>query len=152
MAHHPAWVSHHTGGSRTRGCGLLTNSATHNNESKKTQHDNNMVAEQDGRRQQGLDSEMQVERNIAECQNSDNCVGNRCESHGVCRVKATSTVIHLNEYTCQCDSCFELKSTARVAVYQLPSTMLGMCSRTSLSLRKLPSTSVQCLQSQSRNF
>ena len=57
MAHHPAWVGHHTGGSqskptvhpcplRWRGCGLLTNSTTHNNESKKTQHDNNMVAEQ----------------------------------------------------------------------------------------------------------
>ena len=57
MAHHPAWVGHHTGGSRSkptvhpcplrwRGCGLLTNSTTHNNESKKTQHNNNMVAEQ----------------------------------------------------------------------------------------------------------
>ena len=54
MAHHPAWVGH-TGGSRSPvhpcplrwgGCGLLTNSTTHNNESKKTQHDNNMVAEQ----------------------------------------------------------------------------------------------------------
>ena len=53
MAHHPAWVCHHTGGSRSkptvhpcplrwRGCGLLTNSTTHSNESKKTQHDNNM--------------------------------------------------------------------------------------------------------------
>ena len=31
---------------RWRGCGLLTNSPAHNNESKKTQHENNMVAEQ----------------------------------------------------------------------------------------------------------
>ena len=78
----------------------------------------------------------------AECQNSDDCVGNRCGSHGVCRVKATSKVIHLNEYICECDSGFELKSTARVVAYQLPSTMLGTCSRTSLSSRKLSSTSV----------
>ena len=48
----------------------------------------------------------------AECQYSVN--GNRCGSHDVCRVKATSTVVHLNEYTCECDSGFELKSTARV--------------------------------------
>ena len=63
------------------------------------------------------------------------------------------TVVHLNEYTCECDSGFELKLTARVAVYQLPLTMLTMCSRTSLSLRKLSSTGVvgQCLQSQSRD-
>ena len=31
---------------RCGGCGLLTGTPTHNNESKKTQHDNNMVAEQ----------------------------------------------------------------------------------------------------------
>ena len=48
----------------------------------------------------------------AECQNSDNCVGNRCGSHGVCRDKATPTVVHLDYYTCECDSGFELKSTA----------------------------------------
>ena len=59
-----------------------------------------------------------------ECQNSDNCVGNRCGSHGVCLDKATSTVVDLNEYTCECDSGFDLKSTARVAVYQLPLTIL----------------------------
>ena len=52
MAHHPAWVGHHTGGSRSKPtvhpcplrwgrCGLLTNSTTHNNESKKTQHNDN---------------------------------------------------------------------------------------------------------------
>ena len=52
MAHHPAWVGHHTGGSRSKptvhpcplrwgGCGLLTSTPTHNNEPKKTQHDNN---------------------------------------------------------------------------------------------------------------
>ena len=57
LAHHPAWVGHHTVGSPSKptvhpcplrwgGCGLLNNSTTHNNESKKTQHDNNMVAEQ----------------------------------------------------------------------------------------------------------
>ena len=57
MAHHPAWVGHHTGGSRSKptvhpcplrwgGCGLLTSTPTHNNEPKKTQHDNNMEAEQ----------------------------------------------------------------------------------------------------------
>ena len=56
MAHHLAWLGDHKGGSRSKptvhpcplrwgGCGLLTNSRTHNNESKKTQHDNNMVAE-----------------------------------------------------------------------------------------------------------
>ena len=65
----------------------------------------------------------------AECQNRVNCVGNRCRSHDVCRVKATSTVVHLNEYTCECDSGFEFKSTARVVAYQLPSTMLGTRSR-----------------------
>ena len=51
----------------------------------------------------------------AECQNTDHCVGNRCGSHCVCRDKATPTVVHLNDYTCECDSGFELKSTARVA-------------------------------------
>ena len=65
-------------------------------------------------------------------------------SHGVCRVKATSTVVHLNEYTCECDSGFELKSTARVVAYQLPSTMLGTCPRMPSSPRKLSSTSVMC--------
>ena len=30
----------------------------------------------------------------AECQYSVNCVGNRCRSHDVCRVKATPTVVH----------------------------------------------------------
>ena len=80
----------------------------------------------------------------AECQNSVNCVGNRCRSHDVCRVKATSTVVHLNEYTCECDSGFELKSTARVVAYQLPSTMLGTCSRMPLSPRKLSPMSVMC--------
>ena len=70
----------------------------------------------------------------AECQNSVNCVGNHCGSQGVCLDKAISTVVHLNEYTCKCDSGFELKSTARVVAYQLPSTMLGTCSRTSLSV------------------
>ena len=85
----------------------------------------------------------------AECQNSVNCVGNRCGSHDVCRVKATSTVVHLNEYTCERDSGFELKSTARVAAYrvaayQLPSTMLGTCSRMPLSPRKLSPVSVMC--------
>ena len=80
----------------------------------------------------------------AECQNSDNCVGNRCGSHGVCLDKATSTIVHLNDYTVECDIGFELKSTARVAVYQLSLTMLITCSRTTLSLRKLSSTSVMC--------
>ena len=42
----------------------------------------------------------------AECQYRVNCVGNRCGSHGVCRVKATSTVVHLNDHTCECDSGF----------------------------------------------
>ena len=78
----------------------------------------------------------------AECQNSDYCVGNRCGSHGVCLDKTTSTVVYLNDHTCECDSGFELKLTARVMVYQLPSTMLGTCSRTSSSFRKLSSTSV----------
>ena len=80
----------------------------------------------------------------AECQYRVNCVGNRCGSHGVCLDKVTSTVVHLNEYTCECDSGFELKSTARVVAYQLPSTMLGTCSRMPLSSRKLSSTSVMC--------
>ena len=61
----------------------------------------------------------------AECQNSDYCVGNRGGSHGVCLDKTTSTVVYLNDHTCECDSGFELKLTARVTVYQLPSTMLG---------------------------
>ena len=80
----------------------------------------------------------------AECQNSDDCVGNRCGSHSVCLDTATSTVVHLNDHTCECDSGFELKLTARVAVCQLPSTMLVTCSRTPLSLRKLSSMSVMC--------
>ena len=80
----------------------------------------------------------------AECRYSVNCVGNRCRSHGVCRVKVTSTVVHLNDHTCECDSGFELKSTARVVAYQLPSTMLGTCSRMPLRSRKLSSTSVMC--------
>ena len=53
MAHHPAWVGHHTGGSRSKttvhpcplrwwGCGLLTGTPSHNNEPKKTQHNNNI--------------------------------------------------------------------------------------------------------------
>ena len=78
----------------------------------------------------------------AECQNSDNCVGNRGGSHGVFRVKATSTVAHLNEYTCECDSGFELKLKARVAACQLPLTMLITCSRMPLRLRKLSSMAV----------
>ena len=86
----------------------------------------------------------------AECQNSDNCVGNRCGSHGVCRVKATSTVVYLNDYTFECDSGFELKSTARVVAYQLPSTMLGTCSRTSLSLMKTVIFECQAQRSQSQ--
>ena len=89
---------------------------------------------QDGRRQQGPDSEMQVERNILSFS----------RVHGVSRVKATPTVVHLNDHTCERVSGFELKSTARVVVYQLPSTMLITCSRTPLSLRKLLPTSVMC--------
>ena len=49
MAHHPVSVGHHTGGSRSKPtvhpCGLLTSTPSHNNEPKKTQHNNNMVAE-----------------------------------------------------------------------------------------------------------
>ena len=51
----PGWVTKRVGPGqrptvhpcplRWGGCGLLTNSTTHNNESKKTQHGNNMVAE-----------------------------------------------------------------------------------------------------------
>ena len=48
-----------------------------------------------------------------ECQNSDGCVGNRCGSHGVCRNKAIPMVVHLNDYTCECDSGFVLESPAR---------------------------------------
>ena len=80
----------------------------------------------------------------AECQNSVNRVGNRCGSHDVRRVKARSTVVHLNEYTCECDTGFELKSTAKVVAYQLPSTMLGTCSPMPLSPRKLLPMSVMC--------
>ena len=79
-----------------------------------------------------------------ECQYSVNCVRNRCGSHGVCLDKATPTVVHLNDHTCECDSGFELKSTARVVAYQLPSTMLGTCSRIPVSSTKLSSTSVMC--------
>ena len=79
-----------------------------------------------------------------ECQTSDNRAGNRCGSHGICWDKATPTVVHLNDYTCECDSGFELKSTARVAAYQLPSTMLITFPRTPSSSRKLSPTSVMC--------
>ena len=89
----------------------------------------------------------------AECQYSVNCVGNRCGSHDVCRVKATSTVVHLNDHTCECDSGFELKSTARVAAYQLPSTMLGTCSLNAIKFEEtvIYECHVQCLQSQFRD-
>ena len=80
----------------------------------------------------------------AKCQNSVNCVGNRCRSHDVCRVKATSTVVHLDDHTCEFDSGFELKSTARFVAYQMPSTMLGTCSRKPPSPRKLSPMSVLC--------
>ena len=76
----------------------------------------------------------------AECQNSDSCVGNRCWSHGVRRDNATSTVVHLNDYISECDSGFELKSTARVAidnVDHVPQTPY-------ISSRKLSPTSVMC--------
>ena len=97
--------------------------------------------EQDGQRQRdaGGTENLQFQ---AECQNSDNCVGNRCGSHCVCMVKATSTVFLLLVLICECDEGFELMSTARVAVYQLPLTMLITCSRMPLSLRKLSSVSV----------
>ena len=49
----------------------------------------------------------------AECQNSDNCFGNRCGSQGVCLDKATSTVTHLNGYICECDSGFELEVNSK---------------------------------------
>ena len=42
------------------------------------------------------------------------------------------------------DSGFELKSTARVVACQLPSTMLGTCSRMPSSPRKLSSARVMC--------
>ena len=80
----------------------------------------------------------------AECQNNVNCVGIRCGSHGVYLDKATSTVVHLNEYNCECDSDFELTLTAKDATYQLPSTMLITCSQTPSSSRKLSSVSVMC--------
>ena len=80
----------------------------------------------------------------ADCPYSVNCVGNRCGSHGVCLDKATPTVVHLNGHTCECDRGFELKSTARVSAYQLPSVMLITCSRMPLSSRKLSSVSVMC--------
>ena len=210
MALHPAWVGHHTGGSRSKptvhpcplrwgGCGLLTSTPTHNNEPKKTQHGDNMVAEQvlrdlsvsrasvcpwsadvpdvsnaersgdlsnvlsrlEALRQckLGFSTDKMVGDNKVltarcrwcgtasvsdECQYSVNSVGDRCGSHGVCLVKATSTVVHLNDHTCECDSGFELKSIARVVAYQLPSTTLGTCSQTPLSSRKLSSTSVMC--------
>ena len=82
---------------------------------------------QDGGRQRGPDSEMQVVRNsISFSRVSVQCQlpWESCGSHGVCLDKATSAVIHLNDRTCECDSGFELKSTARVAVYQLPLTIL----------------------------
>ena len=68
----------------------------------------------------------------------------RWESLRVSRRLSGQGDINLNEYTCECDSGFELKSTARVALYQLPSTMLGTCSRIPLSPRKLSPMSVMC--------
>ena len=35
----------------------------------------------------------------AECQNSDGCVGNRCESRQMSRDKMTTTSVHLNDHT-----------------------------------------------------
>ena len=157
---------------------MLTSTPTQYNEPKKTQHNNNMVADQvlcdlsvrrtvcvhgvcsvprgsaetvqawvqhgqDGRRQQGPDSEVQVVRNSISFSRVSVQCQLRWESF-LCRVKATSTVVHLNDHTCECDSGFELKSTARVVAYQLPSTMLGTCSPMPLSPRKLSSTSVMC--------
>ena len=189
---------------------LLTNSTTHNNEPKKTQHDNNMVAEQVlcdlsvrrasvARSLDAEDSESPwsvqtflmcaiwceaVTSNVsssaealrqcklgfstdkmigdnkvltarcrwcgtasvsAKCQNSVNCVKNRCRSHDVCRVKATSTVVHLNEHTCECDSGFELKSTAIDNVGHVFSNAIKS------EETVICECHVQCLQSQSRD-
>ena len=54
---------------------------------------------------------MQVELvSPAECQNSDDGVGNLCGSHCVCLDKATPTGVHLDDDTCDCDTGFELTS------------------------------------------
>ena len=102
----------------------------------------------DGRRQQDPDRRCRWSRTVsvsAQCQVSDDCVGNLCRFCNTCRDKVTPTSVHWNDHThCECDSGFELKLTARVAVYQLTSTMLGTCSRMPLSSRKLPSSSVMC--------
>ena len=73
----------------------------------------------------------------AECQNSDNCVGNRCGSHGVCLDKATSTVVHLNDLTCE-RFRFEVNSKSCSVSVAIDN------SRMPLSSRKLSSTSVMC--------
>ena len=83
----------------------------------------------------------------AECQNSVNCVGNHSGSHGVCRDRATPTVVRLNDYTCERDSGLELKSTARVAAYQLLSAKLILSNAIKLTYE----CHVQRLQSQFRD-
>ena len=49
----------------------------------------------------------------AECQISVCCVGSLCGSHSVCRNKGDINGRCFEDYTCECDSGFELKSTAR---------------------------------------
>ena len=49
----------------------------------------------------------------AECQISDGCVGSLCGSHAVLSEQSDINGRCLEGYTCECDSGFELKSTAR---------------------------------------
>ena len=46
----------------------------------------------------------------AECQNSDEGVGNLYGSHDVCQDKATPTGVHVDDYTCNRDPGFDSKS------------------------------------------
>ena len=89
----------------------------------------------------------------AECQNSVNCVGSRCGSHGVCLDKATPTVVHLNDHTCECDSVFELKSTARVCGVSVAIDTVGNVFSNAIKFEEtvIYECHVQCLQSQSRD-
>ena len=71
---------------------------------------------QDGRQQQEFDSEVQVEQNsLSSSRVSDQC-WLRWESLRVSRRLSEQGDINgrcFEDYTCECDSVFELKSTAR---------------------------------------
>lgn len=46
------------------------------------------------------------------CKNMNDCADNMCGPHGKCIDKEEPTGVHIDDYTCDCDSGFELKKTS----------------------------------------